>query len=591
MKRIGATREAGVSEVIGVVLIIGLAVTLIAVLQVSAVPIWNEAVEIDHSREVQDEMVGMREAILTTAGTGGTRSVSVKLGTGYPNRIVLRNPPASTGTLRTVGEGQVSVNNLSFGGGDSNADGYWRDVDPNIQTRALVYTPDYNEYLDAPDTGYENTVVFNQGNGEAALSDGVLVDGDVITLPVLNGTVSETGSRRVTVDLRPRSVSTDAVRVSRNGTGPHFGMPTQLSQDTWDSLLGDEQGISHDVDGGRLELTLTDEDEEYRLRMAEVSVDGSGADLAPAYITKVDALSVDERIVVEVRDKYNNPLAGAEVEASSNCERGSRTTGQEGRATFDCDRSQETVLSINGTDREGYEEVRVPDEDGAVTARPEVDSATLTKDGTRFENNSVGATQYTVDYEVLSVSDVGLRSVLITLLDANDDDDVITSASNVLNGQGSYTGRWVSPWLKNGTYEPDDVSANITVVDEAGNSNSSTVDENGGVSPDPPNGGEEEEFTSLTAEVDIQEQQDRIRRGEFSYSLGSSSTVEFSIVEFDTETVTGSSGDVTVKGSGQYDLPATLRGDIQGGECLEIEVPSGTDDGVTFDLVADGTGC
>ncbi|MFP4188042.1 MAG: hypothetical protein ACLFR5_01360, partial [Halobacteriales archaeon] len=99
------------------------------------------------------------------------------------------------------------------------------------------------------------------------------------------------------------------------------------------------------------------------------------------------------------------------------------------------------------------------------------------------------------------------------------------------------------------------------------------------------------EFTSLTAEVNIQEQQDRLRSAEFSYSLDSSSTVTFSVVGLGSETETGTSGTVTVDPSGQQDLPVTLRGDIQDGECLEIQVPSGTNNGATFDFVADGTEC
>jgi hypothetical protein len=479
LKHRGATREAGVSEVIGVVLIIGLAVTLIAVLQVSAVPVWNEAIEIDHSRQVQDEMVEVRESVLTTAGGGGTRSVSVKLGTGYPNRVVLRSPPDSTGTLRTVGEGQVSVNNGSISFADSNVGEFWNNVTPNLPTRALVYTPDYNEYLDAPSTGYENTVVYNQDGGEAALSDQTLVDGDVITIPVLNGTGRKSGSDRATIDLRPRSVSTDAVTISPDGAGPHFEIPTQLSQDTWDSLLGDEGRVDHNVDGGTLELTLTGGD--YRLRMAEVSVDGSGSDISPAYLTKVDSLSLRDRIVVEVRDKYNNPLADAQVGvASGNCQEGARTTEQEGRAAFDCDRSQETVLYVNGNDGTAYEEVRVPDEEEAKTTAddPTVDSAVLERRTENFGqagvfigDQPVDVSQYTLDYTALSdqtVSGVGLEGVLITLRDT--DDGIITSASNSLNGQGSYTGGWVSPWLRDDDIDgPGSVDALITVVDEEGN--------------------------------------------------------------------------------------------------------------------------
>jgi hypothetical protein len=520
-------RDAAVSEVIGVVLMLGLAVLLVAVLQVAAVPVWNEAVEIDHSREVQDGMEVVREAVLSTAGSGGASSASVKLGTDYPNRVVLRSPPPSSGRLRTVGEGQVVVENVSFG--NSKADGYWSNVTPDLPTRALVYTPDYNEYLDAPSTGYENTVVYSQGDGEASLTDATLVDGDVITIPVLNGTVSEVGSGRATVDLRPRSVSETSVEVSANGAGPHLRLPTRLSQGTWDALLGDETGVSHNVDGGTLELTLTGGD--YRLRMAEVSVDGSGTDLAPAYITEVDSLSVDEKVVVEVRDKYNNPYAGAEVAVSSgDCDEASRTTGQEGRATFDCDRSQETVLYINGDDGTTHEELAVPSEEEEDTTAddPTVDSAALDRRTDDFGQNpsffagerGVEVSQYTLEYTALSdqsVSSVGLEEVLITLRDTSD--DVVTSASSALNGQSTYTGRWVSPWLRDDDVDGEgNVDALVTVVDEEGNTYTCTTELGGSggcadatpslsgitvsVSPSTVNSGETETATATATYTD-----------------------------------------------------------------------------------------
>jgi hypothetical protein len=291
--------------------------------------------------------------------------------------------------------------------------------------------------------------------------------------------------------------------------------------------------------------------------------------------------------------------------------------------------------------------------------------------------NPIGVSQYELSYTASSDAseNVGIEFVRTVLRDGSDNELTITT--HAVNGSTSYTGYWTSPWFRNDTEldrNPGDVDTRITVVDEAGNSNSYTcaVGEScEGVSPPDRNlqsitlslgsttistGGTTEatvtatyddgstadvtsestitsndtnvatvsgstvtgqgggvaritgeydgetvderltveapppEFTSLTAEVDIQEQQDRLRSAEFSYSLESSNTVTFT-VEGSSETVMGTSDTVTVNPSGQQDLPVTLRGEIQGGECLEIEVPPGTNNGETFDLVADGTGC
>lgn len=98
-------------------------------------------------------------------------------------------------------------------------------------------------------------------------------------------------------------------------------------------------------------------------------------------------------------------------------------------------------------------------------------------------------------------------------------------------------------------------------------------------------------FNTLTAEVNVQENQDRIRSATFTYDIDTVETVTFSVVGLGSETVTGSGGTVQVSPGGQEPLPVTLRGEIQGGQCLEITVPSGTADGAVFDLVADGTEC
>ena len=368
--------DPAVSEVIGVVLMIGLAVTLIAVLQVAAVPVWNEAIEIDHNRQVQDEMTGVKDAVRRTAGSGNPSSASVKLGTDYPNRIVLRSPPASTGRLSTMSESNLTVENVTATG---NVGTYWESTDGNLSTRAVIYTPDYNEYQGAPDTVYENSVVYNRfldGNGTVAGQD--VVNGNRINLVTVNGRLSQDSSARVSVETKPVSAPSNTVSVTNTSAGNlTVELPGGLSVEKWRRLLDDEM-----VENGGYVVSVEDTasgvvlemkgGESYEMRAAKVGVGENVENTEPEYIVKragertVPQGTVIE-LIAEVHDGYNNPVGGATVNAEvltggsfeSGGSTADATTGESGRASFAYEVApgeNEVRASING-DTAAYENV------------------------------------------------------------------------------------------------------------------------------------------------------------------------------------------------------------------------------------------
>ena len=355
---------------------IGLAVTLIAVLQVAAVPVWNEAIEIDHNRQVQDEMTGVKDAVRRTAGSGNPSSASVKLGTDYPNRIVLRSPPASTGRLSTMSESNLTVENVTATG---NVGTYWESTDGNLSTRAVIYTPDYNEYQGAPDTVYENSVVYNRfldGNGTVAGQD--VVNGNRINLVTVNGRLSQDSSARVSVETKPVSAPSNTVSVTNTSAGNlTVELPGGLSVEKWRRLLDDEM-----VENGGYVVSVEDTasgvvlemkgGESYEMRAAKVGVGENVENTEPEYIVKragertVPQGTVIE-IVAEVHDGYNNPVGGATVNAEvltggsfeSGGSTADATTGESGRASFAYEVApgeNEVRASING-DTAAYENV------------------------------------------------------------------------------------------------------------------------------------------------------------------------------------------------------------------------------------------
>jgi len=370
--------DRGVSEVIGFVLVLGLLVLALATIQLGAVPIWNEGVELDHNEQVQDEMQDVRSAMLTTATSGGSASESLKLGTDYPNRVVLRNPLSSTGRLETTVERTVTVENATLGG---NADLFWDSMGGNVtlETRDIRYTPSYNEYRNAPTTSYENSVVYNdQGNGTAPISGQSVVDNNRISLVFVNGSLSETGSRRVNVDTSPLSAPANSLSVTDDASAGNLTLelPTNLSEGNWENLLRDETldeggnvvNVSKPGDSVRIELANSTE---YTLRTAKVGVGDETAETKPAYITDVEGdnesvpAGTTVTLVAEVRDKYSNGVQGATAKVADDTgnkiDGQERTTDPDGRASFRYDTSgllgtQEVEAEIQGATEE-YENV------------------------------------------------------------------------------------------------------------------------------------------------------------------------------------------------------------------------------------------
>ncbi|MFB6091345.1 MAG: TadE/TadG family type IV pilus assembly protein, partial [Halobellus sp.] len=219
--------DRGVSGVIGAVLVLGFLIILLSIYQASYVPTENEGVEFAHSQQVQNDMLEVRNAILSADASGETAYSSVKLGTRYPVRVLGINPPPASGTLRTGPPEPVSVVD---GGGTPVSD-----LCPSagtIQTRTLEYDPGYNVYQNAPTIVYENTVLYLNFSGRTVLLTGQqLVQGDTVTIRPLNTSLYETGVERTSVEAVPGNLNDEEVQ------NANVTVPTELSEDTWEQLL------------------------------------------------------------------------------------------------------------------------------------------------------------------------------------------------------------------------------------------------------------------------------------------------------------------------------------------------------------------
>ena len=348
--------ERGVTVQIGAVLLLGILVISLSMYQVTVVPDQNREVEFQHSLDVKSDLETLRGAILSSGTGGGSRPTIVTLGTRYPSRTIFINPPPVTGSLRTVNHSRISVSNAKA---DGEVGDFWTGSGSHsYESRAIVYEPGYHVFRNAPNTTYESSLVYNrfENRGNTTVTGQSVIQGRQITLVAVNGTLQAAQSGTVTVDAEAVSESSRTVTVSGAGGNPVVvTIPSAVSNRTWERILREEGELDPDGTGedsyvrrvrpagpNSVRLVL-EAGTRYNLRMGKVGV-GTGANgTEAAYVTDVEMPdpTVDNdtthRAVLEVRDRFNNPVSGETVTAGATLgefDNATRRTDSRGRAEF-----------------------------------------------------------------------------------------------------------------------------------------------------------------------------------------------------------------------------------------------------------------
>ena len=249
MGRLFCGDQRAVSEVVGAILLLGILILALTSYQAAVVPNQNAQTEFQHSLQIEDEMVDLRNALLEARSSGTETFAAITLGTQYRDRLVAINPPPATGTLQTVQQENISVTE----GGSQPRDDPLRLDDRPLENQFIEYTPRYAAYQSAGTVRYENTIIYHQyPTANVTLTSQRLLQDDRVTLAPIEGTVSESGIRRVTVDPIPGVLQTTNVE------DPEIVLPTELSGADWNRILDDElsDGESATVDDGLLTLNL-----------------------------------------------------------------------------------------------------------------------------------------------------------------------------------------------------------------------------------------------------------------------------------------------------------------------------------------------
>lgn len=319
--------ERAVSEILGAILVFGLVLAVVVLIQVMAVPGWNQQVEFDHSERVQDDMGELGNSINAIGTNEGAGSTSVDLGVRYPNRPFLINPSPAEGSLGTVPMGAVTIDGARSSGevGD-----YWdgsRIV--TYDTQAVTYSSNYKEFRDAPVAiTYEHGIVASSYDHDATLvrQSSPIVSGNAINLVTLTGTIDKQGIDRTTVPVTAMSRSPATISVTGDGGDDiTISLPTTLPEEIWTELLSAERDTGNLLaleynDGDPATVTLVlDGSVTYDLRSASIGVGDGPQPTQPSYLDRLQGggavvpLGSSERLTVEVRDQFNAPKSGVEV--------------------------------------------------------------------------------------------------------------------------------------------------------------------------------------------------------------------------------------------------------------------------------------
>ena len=224
----------GQSVVIGTVILFGFLILALSLYQVQVVPQQNAQTEFEHFEEVRNDLVELRNGILSAGSSERPQFVDVKLGTNFQTRLFAINPPDPAGTLQTSQRYNITITD-EFGETE------------NISTRFVRYRPGYNE-IQVGSTWYDNSVLYldEQESGDRAViieDQNLVVDNDTLRITALQNEFQASGTRRVSLELYPAN---NATNLSDLEGELNVTIPTRLGADDgyWNESIETKSGSS-----------------------------------------------------------------------------------------------------------------------------------------------------------------------------------------------------------------------------------------------------------------------------------------------------------------------------------------------------------
>ena len=170
-----------VSHVIGVVLMMAIAVTMLTLFQASVVPLWNKQVEATEIKVTYDDMMFLPSDIEDVAMRGTPKTCTVQLGAHYPDRMIFRNPgPGAAGTL-AVEEEPALVTVTYYNGSEP-------PITKTFDSKRITYQ--MAGTINSPTLVYEHGAIITDWGtaGNVTTDEQTLIDrNEDLYIPIVNG--------------------------------------------------------------------------------------------------------------------------------------------------------------------------------------------------------------------------------------------------------------------------------------------------------------------------------------------------------------------------------------------------------------------
>lgn len=383
---------------VGAILLFGFLVIGLALFQTTVVPEQNKGVEFNAYEEATGDMIDLRNDVLVAAGQDRTAGTTVRTGVSYPSRAFFVNPGPPPNRVETTDRRNVTIANVSAVDGEASNTRQFIDAiddaggDGQVyRTRAIRFDPNYKEFRGQPIVVTGGSAYREVDGDVVPIAGQTLIQGTRIDLVMVDGDVSE-GGGEASLTTEPVSASTRTVTVTGDDDPIVLTLdpPPGVTAEEWvDSSVGESIRTQETVENveavdGRIRIEL-DPDEQYRLRMSLVEVrerdDSSLVNATdPAYVIAQDGdgQSITSGrtadVTAEVRDRFNNPVAGEPV----------RFEIVSGNAEF-LDGTQETTVEADADGRASARLVVQDDEDDVAVEATPVDAEDLEVDTANFE--------------------------------------------------------------------------------------------------------------------------------------------------------------------------------------------------------------
>ncbi|AXG07851.1 hypothetical protein DU500_16240 [Haloplanus rubicundus] len=313
---------------VGAILLFALLILGISIYQATVVPQQNARVEFNAYQEATDDMVSVRDDVVTAGTEGTAASTTVETGATYPARSIFINPGAPSGTVSTASASNVTVSGVRPVDSEaSNTRAFWNETSGTYETNRVTFTPSYNEFDGSP-VAIAGQGVYRLPEGRVLpISAGSTISANRITLVTVRGDLGASG-RSVSVTADPVSTATRTVVVTGTGGTFNVTVPTPVPASAWNDTVAPDVVANPNVrttdpvgdDSVRIEFNGS---RRYELRLAAVELraqsDSStvqqpdGSYLIGLTGNETISTNGTSPIAVEVRDRYNNPVSGADV--------------------------------------------------------------------------------------------------------------------------------------------------------------------------------------------------------------------------------------------------------------------------------------